>query len=453
MVIARAAELIGIQDRFLLAFFFRLAAGIISLSSLFLLLLSFPRLGIPDSLRKTAAWFLCLLFFTPYLMVRPSSEMMSAAFLTAALSLLFLGQKKSETSASEHPAFNNFFVVLAGLLMGFAFVFRYQTGAVAFGAGLWLLFRSAGGLKNFFVYSFFLIPPILLGFLIDRWGYGEWTFTPWNYFYENLIKGVAATMGTKPFFSYLYLSAQGPMAPVIFLVMLGTFLFWLRFPGHLFTWSAVPFFLLHSFIAHKEPRFMYPLAWVAAMSFFLFLISSENSHPEKVRSGFFLKANDTLKKWGAWLWSLRGSWFAKTFYGLNVIGLVVFLLSPARTEIQMQKVIYKNLPSGAVLHTRGPDPYENKGVGGMFFYRPQGLVMKKVSNDAELFSLLKANPSSPIYYLDAGAFPQGASDEEKKMLSRATVIFQTFPKWIEKFNFFNWLDRTVHWHFYRFDPD
>ncbi|MBL8994583.1 MAG: hypothetical protein JNM63_14655, partial [Spirochaetia bacterium] len=71
VLIARAAEAVGIQDRFFLAFLFRLAAGCFSLAALFLLMLSFPKLGLPEENGKTAAWVLTFLFFTPYLMVRP----------------------------------------------------------------------------------------------------------------------------------------------------------------------------------------------------------------------------------------------------------------------------------------------------------------------------------------------------------------------------------------------
>lgn len=447
VMIVRVAETIGIGDRFVQAFFFRFAAGMISWAAILLLMLSFPKLGVPEDKRKTAAWFLSLLFFTPYLMVRPSSEMMAAAFLTASVAVLFLGGENETSGSKKKISLSHVF--LAGILMGFAFVFRYQTGAVALGIGAWLLFQTRPGFRNFIFFSLALIPPIVLGFWIDRWGYGQWTATPWNYFYENLVKGVAASMGTKPFYAFFYLTAQGPFAPLIFIVMLGTFFFWIRFPSHLLTWAGLPFFLLHSAIAHKEPRFMFPLAWISAISFFLFL----SAPPAEPSAGFFSKIQSAIGRMAAWLWSKRKSRLVWVVYGLNLVAFLFFLFSPVRTEIQMQKVIYENIPAGSELYSRGWDPYENMGVGGMYFYRPKGLILRKVRNDAELFKLLTARTSEPVYYsLDDGRLPEGGSAEERKQLSRARLLFQAFPDWMSHYNFFDWQGRTVQWRFYRFDP-
>jgi len=451
VLIARTAEAVGFHDRFIQAFLFRLIAGIFSWAALFLLMLSFPRLGVPEDKRKLTAWVLTFLFFTPYLMVRPSSEMTAAAFLTGAIALISLGLKSGgSTLGHDKKESSSPSVILAGFIMGFAFVFRYQTGAVALGIGGWLLFRTQSGLKNFLFFSFALVPPILLGFMIDHWGYGEWTFTPWNYFRENLVKGVAATMGTKPFYAFFYLTAQGPFAPLIFFVMLGTFLFWIRFPSHLLTWAAVPFFLLHSAIAHKEPRFMFPLAWVAAISFFLFL----SAPPQSSEKSFYSKIQSRLGRMAAWLWSKRNTWAARIVYGLNLFALLIFLFSPVRTEIQMQRVVYKNVPAGSELYSRGWDPYENMGAGGMYFYRPNGLVLRKIRDDAALFKLLASKTTEPVYYsLDEGRLPEGNSAEERKQLSRARLLFQTLPDWTSHFNFFNWQERTAQWRFYRFDAN
>ena len=38
--------------------------------------------------------------------------------------------------------------------------------------------------------------------LIDRWFYGEWTFSPWNFFVFNVLKGHSKLYGTHSWYWY-----------------------------------------------------------------------------------------------------------------------------------------------------------------------------------------------------------------------------------------------------------
>ncbi|NJK90331.1 MAG: hypothetical protein HC923_13735 [Myxococcales bacterium] len=92
-------------------------------------------------------------------------------------------------------------MLLVGFTFGLAFQARYQTALMIAGVLLWLLLEkkhralvglAAGGGA-----------ALIVGALFDRWGYGEWTFPPLEYFRVNLIEGKAASFGTDPWWFYL----------------------------------------------------------------------------------------------------------------------------------------------------------------------------------------------------------------------------------------------------------
>jgi phosphatidylinositol glycan class B len=309
------ASKLHITDRFNHAFLFRLFAGILAFAALSFFISSL-RFYLAE--KRNFLWPLfALTAFVPYLMVRPSSEMMSASFiLLGVASFLRLGILPNARKIIQPYLSSSLFIT--GIFLGLAFDFRYQTGVIALALFLWILFFVPSLkhkiLDNLFL-SFGLFASIGLGLLIDAWGYGQWTLTPWNYLESNLIKGVAASMGTKPFYSFLFLSAQGPLAPFILFVILINLLFWIRYPKHLFTWLTVSFFLLHSAIAHKEGRFLYPVVYLSIANGFFFLTLNE---PSYFLNSFFESVKERL------LIFYGSRWFLPSFI-FNLLGLIFLL--------------------------------------------------------------------------------------------------------------------------------
>jgi phosphatidylinositol glycan class B len=207
---------------------------------------------IPEKYRSAYLWF-TFLFFAPYSFgIHFASEGWSGACILIAVSLYLF---------YEHHYFQrgllSFFLI--GMMVGLAFLCRFQTFFFSAGLVFWLIIIKREKLNNLVPLIAGGLVILMLGILIDRWFYGVWVFTPWKYFESNLVNGVAAKFGIYPFYSYclwlsLYLSP--PVGVLSLIAML------LLFSGkrrNMYTWIVGLFFVMHSLIGHKELRFMYPL--------------------------------------------------------------------------------------------------------------------------------------------------------------------------------------------------
>ena len=211
-------------------------------------------------------------WFLPWMHTRFSSENLSGMAFAVAVVMLVRGERvgrAQEAGAGEGPdgAGRDPTVrpgpdVVAGVLLGLAFILRYQTGIATVGLGAWAvlvrrervdrLTRVAGGVGA----------AVLAGLALDWWFYGTWTWTPWNYLRVNLLDGAAAGFGTSPWHHYL------TGHPLAFVPPLGIVLAGAAVSGALvrarspWSWSAGAFVIAHSMLAHKEFRFLLPLMYV-----------------------------------------------------------------------------------------------------------------------------------------------------------------------------------------------
>ncbi len=89
-------------------------------------------------------------------------------------------------------------------------------------------------------------------------------FRRWAILDVNLVQGVAAhQFGREPVFAYLYLLPAQIFFAITLVLMAGMVAMWLRNPRHAVTWVTLPFVLAHVAVAHKEARFLFPLAILA----------------------------------------------------------------------------------------------------------------------------------------------------------------------------------------------
>ncbi len=151
-----------------------------------------------------------------------------------------------------------------GLLCGFSFVARFQSGLWVFGFAAWLfVFHEKRNILSprLWACAGSMLVTIGLCLLCDRWGYGEWVLSPWRYFSTNILQGKASLFGVSPVWGYLQLFAENfyPLGAIVLGVTIG-FLLW--FPSHLLTWMFVPFVVVHCLVPHKELRFLlFPLLY------------------------------------------------------------------------------------------------------------------------------------------------------------------------------------------------
>lgn len=237
------------------------------------------------------------------------------AALTAAFALLLEGAREADGRRWTVPSLERTWsLVVGGVLFGVAFECRFQTAIFALGLLAWL--RVVGGA------SFAALGRIALGgtlsvlggALIDRWGYGTWTFPPWTYFEANLLEGAASLFGSDPLLSYFWKLPANVFAPVVVTLLSLMLVAWLRCPRHPVTWVTLPFLVVHSLISHKEERFIFPIAVVSTALVTMAL------GPSFGPGRFATKFTAALARWG---WEHRWRWPGKLVAFMSTTGMVL----------------------------------------------------------------------------------------------------------------------------------
>jgi phosphatidylinositol glycan class B len=383
-LIAKPLQGLGVRDMFTIVFVLRLLTGLFSLGAL----AAFARAILPtiegQDEKRAFARYLPLFGFLPYLFVRTSSETFSAAFFALGLAVAMGGKTASR-------------LALAGLLCGLAFESRYQTGLMGLGLFAWLAVMArvrAAGLAAFLGGG---LVALLIGAVADHWGYGVWVFPPLGYVDVNLVQGVAAhQFGREPVFAYLYLLPAQIFFAVTLVLMAGMVAMWLRNARHVVTWATLPFVLAHLLIAHKEARFLFPLALLAT------------AFPVLGFSPRLPRWHRTFER----LWRWRKSAVAKAVSAISVAAMIYFAFYPfgVRPHMPMAKYLYRHGPG--TVYSLGA-PFQSYPL-----YRAAGFSSRRLDT-VQLSSLLY---HGPVYLISdkpvPPLLPSGA---------HATLVYSEFP--------------------------
>ena len=384
-LITKPLLFVGVKDLFVIAFLLRLITGLFSL----LALAAFAKAVLPSieggEEKRAFVRYLPLFGFLPYLFVRTSSETFSAAFIALGVALVLDRRSTSR-------------LALAGLMCGLAFESRYQTGLLGLGLFGWLAIMARARLAGLGAFLSGGVVALVIGAMADRWGYGQWVFPLFGYVDVNLVQGVAAhQFGREPVFAYLYLLPAQIFFAVTLVLMAAMVAMWLRNSRHPVTWATLPFVLAHVAIAHKEARFLFPLA-ILATSFPVLGFSPKLA----LWCEGFTRA-----------WSWRRSWAAKSVTAISLLGMVYFALYPfgVRPHMPMARYLYRH-PQGAIYSFS--DPFRSYPM-----FRPVGFKTARLQNPEELSSLLAQGPvvlmsETPL----PPALPAGA---------QATLLYSEFP--------------------------
>ncbi|HKD36975.1 MAG TPA: hypothetical protein VKB78_09240, partial [Pirellulales bacterium] len=318
-------------------------------------------------------------------------------------------------------------LLAAGICFGLAFEFRYQIAFAVAGVVAWVAIvgceNPRRGLLAAGVILAGVVPPIVIGTALDCWGYGHWTLAPWNYFLVNIVEHKADQFGTAPVWYYFYLMNEGLLAPITLLWTAAMLVTWVRHRWHIITWATLPFFAVHSLVAHKELRFLFPMTLIGVFLLFLaFAPDADGRQPSAL----------------AWMWERRRSVGAKCLYALNLVALAVACLTAKRPGVELQKFIYDRYGEGTHAYLLGKkNPYQNVGVN-MFFYRPKEFVYKELKSYDELKDLLQTGPRKFLLITDQISL----SGEQADIAPQATLVWRSYPSWLENYNYLHWLDRS-----------
>jgi len=384
-LIAKPLMLLGLKDMFAIAFALRLATGLFSLAAL----AAFVRAVLPtiegDEERRAFVGYLPLFGFLPYLFVRTASETFSAAFFALGLALAI--DKRSMPR-----------LVLAGLFCGLAFESRYQAGLLGLGLFAWLAVIGRARLTELTAFVGGGMAALAIGALADRWGYGQWVFPPLGYVDVNLFQGLAAhQFGLEPVFAYLYLLPAQIFFAISLVLMAAMVCMWLRNFRHPVSWATLPFVLAHVAVAHKEARFLFPIA-ILATSFPVLGFSP--------RLGLWRESF-------ARLWSWRHSWIAKGVTAISLLGMAYFAVYPfgVRPHMPMARYLYRHWQSP--IYSLAP-PFTSYPM-----FRPAGFKSQRLRSMAELDARLA---EGPVLLMSETPTPPALPTN-----AHATLLYSEFP--------------------------
>jgi GPI mannosyltransferase 3 len=392
---------VNITDPFNWAFVFRLISSLIGWYSVLILTRSTKFFIKNPAWQKVAIISLALFWYLPALHARVSSENWGASFFWIALGLYFLSAKKTVP-----------YLLKIGFLLGLAFEFRYQMGVMIGGFWLWLLFLNRKTthkpLKQIATMSIGLLVAMLLGVWVNYWGYGDWTFSPWNYVRFNLIEGKVNVIDVFPwwdFFRRAFTEAWPVLGGVLFLLFPVA---WFRNPKSVLTWTNLPFFLVHCAIGHKELRFIFPIAAVGPL--------------------LFVQAIQPF--WNRILLNI--------VVLFNLVALLGTTLVPAWVPVWFYKHMYRHTPP-SLYYLQDEPPYKVIGIP-VHYYRPPGLKLIPIKKYSDLGTLI--HNEEQIWVFHNRFFYK---NDEEILKGNCTIEYSMLPQVLWKLEWTGLLQRMTNW--------
>ncbi len=311
---------------------------------------------------KTKVIFYALLllnfsFCFPYVRTLFSSEILS--------SLVFFGTvywyDMRKNKLKDFP-----FLIFAGFLLSLSFYFRFQFGFAIAGFGLWMLI---------FERKYHKILPVAFGFIIgvalnaylDYGFYHQWVFTPYQYYYSNIVQGKAASFGTSSFLVYIAVLVAVIAAPP-----LGIILFWygikatVKNINHPIIITTLFFVVGHCFVGHKEERFLYPVFNVLPLIVGLGL-------------PYLLQFYDNCKTWLRYV--INGILVFSV--SLNIFLLIVFMVTPYSQTVYFSYLLKEKFKGTTTpIYCIQRTPFETESGLPLTFYRQSvhNIALKKIDS-------------------------------------------------------------------------
>jgi len=401
-IIIKLLQVFSIVDPYMQAFVLRLLTALLALFSIryFTRTCSYfvhPRYHKPYLFLSYFLWFL------PLVNVRFMSETWSGIMLLNAIAVLLNTNLRGNRN------------YIAGVFLGLSFLFRYQNAFLALGIFLWLLIIEREKILDLLKLLAGGIAVLLFGILLDYWLYGEFTLSAWNYFYVNLVEDVASGFGTEPWWNYFYSIFRFSFFPIGIPIILAFLVLIIKKPRSVFVWTILPFFIVHSIIAHKELRFMFPVVNLVPI-ILLLAYQSLNWHVYKWKkySRFAIHAV---------AWSL---------VFINCIGAVTVSLKPADgglTSITCHiRKNYGDEPIRLISYNQS-NPYGPDGLMASFYMEKNMQDIRLGSLDALTDSLVYENKVNLLVLKRKDA----ATDPAILFIAghNAPMVVQSIPRWME----------------------
>lgn len=399
-------DLVGVSSPFIHVFFWRLFTSLLGLYSLYFFYPVLKKWFNGDTRKSEFTFMLMTLsWFVPYIFVRTSSESLGISFFLMGASIFLRLQNTNKSLL---------YALLAGLFFGLSYQARFQMAAMVAPLWFWALFTKNVSLKNCSMVAVGVLAGIGSGLLFDYWGYGVWNFSLWHYFRTNFQEGIMDKVQQYPFWWYLRLSLNRGIPPVSLPLLLATLFGWWKFRKHALTWMTLPLFLFHSWVGHKELRYIFPII-IFTPVFLSMLIFEYN---EKVREFF-------EKKW------FRG--LVKFVVGVNILFLFIATFRAANPSVNFYQFLWHN-PEIKKIYAHVEDPFFMLGLPIKFY--------KRKDQEVEIFKEVKDLGDLKGKYL---FFRKGRDLMAFENNPQCELLYLTYPRFALNFNVGNWLSRSRVW--------
>jgi phosphatidylinositol glycan class B len=281
----------------------------------------------------------------------------------------------------------------------------------------WLFFVNKTKINSLIITCVGSLLVLALGVCLDSWFYGEFVFTPWNYFYSNIVDDMASVFGVSPWYFYLKKLISFPNYMVGICFALSLIILLIKKPKNIFLWCFIPFVLAHSFVPHKEERFIFPLAYLFAV----ILTTAYSFLYDFIQKRTFTKILNYV--------------FLTLFAATNIVGLLVMSHQGAdKGRIAMTKYVYDNYKDRPinVLFFSNSNPYNPWHFKPIRFYAPSNL-----QNQIYIRSLEELNDYLPVEGYENLLFvkkPDLQNIDVVRAIEEKKYVFkqQSVPSWIEK---------------------
>lgn len=403
----RLLSLFGISSPFAITFLLRLLSAAFSFSGFWLLYNVYSN-SIND--RFLQKWYLLLSFFLWFLIfisVRFSSENWSGVSFIIAFALYLRAEK------------HNFILCLfVGLFLGFSFITRYQAGFLTAGFLAWIMLVRREKLTNVFALIAGIIFIVFLGILSDRWFYGEWTLTSWNYFEANILQDRISGFGIKPWYYYIetfFVKGIPPFSLLFILSLLIILVFERTGP---ITWSILPFLVIHFMIGHKEMRFLFPVAGLLPVIVIKAMDVVQRNYVKDLTANKYFQL------------------FMKVFFIVNFMLLLFISFRTADQQVRLYRKIYYGYTEQTTLYYFNENPYLR--VLDIQFYKRKNLEIKQIISSDSIRNI----PGRTELIVLSGL------NEHPEFEEHARLVYTSYPGWIVRLNFNDWLSRSAVWRVY-----
>lgn len=400
----------GINDPYQLSLFLRLLTALYTAIAVSSFVKNTSHLVDP-SLMLTYKMLSYFLWFIPFIGVRFSSE--TWAGLSFILALAFF-LKKTDSKKD---------FIIACIFLSLSFQFRYQSAFLIMGFLAWSIFINKIAWKRISLMFFIFLITTGWALMIDRWFYGHYQLTFWNYFSANILQDIASRFGTSPWYEIIKYAIFAPTWPIGLSIVVSVLILALTDYKSVFLWCLIPFVVVHMMIPHKEIRFLFPIIWLIPI---ILMLSYQKL--KQLNFGFIsiVKSRKVFRILHPAILFLMVS--------INLVALVISITKPAGTG---SKLLTKHISEKfkgekvTLLYTPGNNPYRPWSSLIESFYANKNVIAKEISSASEVKSDTSEKNTILMVCVDeieAEQFVQDCKFYDKE----AFIEVQGSPEWSQK---------------------